>query len=172
MRSLAHASFVPQTIPAYSHDTEPFAARHSRRGREERRREFRAVVALGSPRTATGQREDHPRDRSVSQRVPPREIPLQHSVRAPYGDFWSVTVPIAGTAAAVPGSAWGTPGRYVYRYRSHNPKVGMLDWIIDPCAREFGVGKLSAFTLGYQPTVERGRKRKLADPGASRLDPL
>ena len=49
------------------------------------------------------------------------------------------------------GSAWGTAGRYVYRYRIVNPNVGSLDWIIDPFAREFGVGKLSAFTLGYQP---------------------
>ena len=31
--------------------------------------------------------------------------------------------------------------------------MGELDWIIDPYAREFGVGKLSAFTLGYQPYV-------------------
>jgi maltooligosyltrehalose trehalohydrolase len=87
------------------------------------------------------------------QAVPPREFPLVHSERAPYGDFWSATVPIAGTAPAVPGSAWGLPGRYVYRYAITNPNVGTLDWIIDPCAREFGVGKLSAFTLGYQPYV-------------------
>jgi len=38
----------------------------------------------------------------------------------------------------------------VYRYELHNPNEGVLDWIIDPFAREFGVGKLSAFTLGYQ----------------------
>jgi maltooligosyltrehalose trehalohydrolase len=87
------------------------------------------------------------------QDVPPREFALSHSVRAPYGDFWSGTLPIAGTAPAVPGSAWGSPGRYVYRYSIRNPNVGTLDWIIDPCAREFGVGKLSAFTLGYQPYV-------------------
>jgi maltooligosyltrehalose trehalohydrolase len=82
--------------------------------------------------------------------VPAREFPLTHSVRPPYGDFWSTTVPIAGTAPSAPGSAWGTPGRYVYRYTIVNPNVGILDWIIDPFAREFGVGKLSAFTLGYQ----------------------
>lgn len=82
--------------------------------------------------------------------VPPREFPLTHSVRPPYGDFWSTTVPIAGTAPSAPGAAWGTPGRYVYRYTIVNPNVGTLDWIIDPFAREFGVGKLSAFTLGYQ----------------------
>jgi hypothetical protein len=85
------------------------------------------------------------------QAVPAREFALTHSVRPPYGDFWSATVPIAGTAPAVAGSAWGTPGRYVYRYTIANPNAGTLDWIIDPFAREFGVGKQSAFTLGYQP---------------------
>ncbi len=85
------------------------------------------------------------------QNVPPREFPLSHTLRDPYGDFWSVTVPIAGTPPAVAGSAWGMPGRYVYRYTIVSPNVGTLDWIIDPFAREFGVGKLSAFTLGYQP---------------------
>ena len=83
----------------------------------------------------------------------PREFPLTHSVRPPYGDFWSGTVDIAGTSPAVTGSAWGTPGRYVYRFTIANPTVGKLDWIIDPFAREFGVGKQSAFTLGYQPYV-------------------
>jgi len=81
------------------------------------------------------------------QKIPPQEFPLTHSVRDPYGDFWSATVPIAGTPPLTQGSAWGTPGRYLYRYRIDNPNVGSLDWIIDPCAREFGVGKLSAFTL-------------------------
>lgn len=76
---------------------------------------------------------------------------MTHTVRAPYGDYWSVSVPIAGSPAPTAGSAWGTGGRYLYRYRIDNPNVGSLDWIIDPCAREFGVGKLSAFTLGYQP---------------------
>jgi hypothetical protein len=105
------------------------------------------------------------------QAIPPREFPLQHSERAPYGDFWSATVPIAGTAPEMPGSAWGSGGRYVYRYAIRNPNVGVLDWIIDPCAREFGVGKLSAFTLGYQPYVER-EGGKLEDAGACRFDPL
>jgi maltooligosyltrehalose trehalohydrolase len=89
-------------------------------------------------------------DDQFLQGVPPREFPLSHSVRAPYGDFWSGTVPIAGSAPAVPASAWGKTGRYVYRYTIANPRVGKLDWIVDPFAREFGVGKLSAFTLGYK----------------------
>ena len=35
------------------------------------------------------------------QGVPPREFPLTHSVRAPYGDFWSATVPIAATSPSI-----------------------------------------------------------------------
>ena len=65
-----------------------------------------------------------------------------------------------------PGSAWGTPGRYIYRYTIANPNVGTLDWIIDPCAREFGVGKLSAFTLGYQPYVVERRRGAVAHAAA------
>jgi maltooligosyltrehalose trehalohydrolase len=85
------------------------------------------------------------------QDIPPREFPLTHSVRPPHGDFWSATVPIAGTSPAVAGSSWGTQGRYLFRYQIDNPNVGTLDWVIDPFAREFGTGKMSAFTLGYQP---------------------
>lgn len=91
----------------------------------------------------------HERDQFLKA-VPPRAFPLTHSVRAPHGDFWSATVPIAGTPAAVAGSAWGTPGRYVYRYQVENPDAGTLDWVLDPFAREFGTGKMSAFTLGFQ----------------------
>jgi maltooligosyltrehalose trehalohydrolase len=87
------------------------------------------------------------------QSVPPREFALTHENRAPYGDFWSATIPIAGESPAITGSSWGMSGRYLYRYQVNNPNVGSLDWIIDPCAREFGPGKLSAFTLGYQPHI-------------------
>jgi maltooligosyltrehalose trehalohydrolase len=59
-------------------------------------------------------------------------------------------VPIAGTAPLTAASAWGSPGRYVYRYQIDNPNIGVLDWVVDPFAREFGVGRMSAFTLGYQ----------------------
>jgi 1,4-alpha-glucan branching enzyme len=103
------------------------------------------------------------------QSVPPREFPLTHAQRAPYGDYWSVTVPIAGTAPSVAGSAWGTPGRYVYRYTIVNPNVGTLDWIIDPYAREFGVGKMSAFTLGYQPYAWSAGEAQWRTPNLSDL---
>lgn len=85
------------------------------------------------------------------QAIPPREFAMTHSLRPPHGDFWSVAVPIAGTSPAVPGSAWGMPGRYLFRYQIDNPTLGRVDWVIDPFSREFGPGKLSAFTLGYHP---------------------
>lgn len=93
----------------------------------------------------------HEDDRFL-QNVPAREFPLAHANRPPYGDYWSASVPIAGTAAPA-GSAWGRPGTYLYRYCVTNPKVGVVDWILDPVSREFGSGKQSAFTLGFQPHV-------------------
>ena len=84
------------------------------------------------------------------QDVPPRVFPLDHSLLAPHGDFWSVRVP---RPTPTPGSAWGQLGRYVYRYRVTAPDGRVVDWVVDPFAREYGSGKLSAFTLGYQPYV-------------------
>jgi maltooligosyltrehalose trehalohydrolase len=87
------------------------------------------------------------------QRIPPRIFPLTHSREAPYGDFWSGTVDVVGTPPGEPGSAWGRSGpdeRYVYRYCVQRGDGSEIDWVVDPFAREFGVGKLAAFTLGYQ----------------------
>ena len=85
------------------------------------------------------------------QAIQPSAFELVHSVDPVFGDYWSVTVNIAATPSPHADSAWGQPGRYVYRYELRNPNEGVIDWIIDPFAREFGVGKLSAFTLGYEP---------------------
>lgn len=85
------------------------------------------------------------------QAIQPLAFELQHSSDPMYGDFWSVTVGLNSTHDAQPGSHFGKPGRYVYRYELHNPNVVVLDWIVDPYAREYAVGKLSSFTLGYTP---------------------
>ena len=85
------------------------------------------------------------------QTIQPLEFELSHSIDPVYGDYWSVDLDITGHPPPLPQSAWGSPGRYVYRYCLSNPNVSdPIDWIIDPFAREFGIGKLSAFTLGYQ----------------------
>jgi maltooligosyltrehalose trehalohydrolase len=106
--------------------------------------------------------QEHEDDQYL-QAFPPQEFNLTHSVIDPYGDSWSTTVPIAETPAPV-GSAWGRCGRYVYRYVIENSNVGRLDWIIDPFAREFGVGKLSAFTLGYTPHAWSAAKASWKTP--------
>jgi hypothetical protein len=55
----------------------------------------------------------HERDQYL-QAVAATEFAMTHEQRAPHGDYWSASVPIAG--ASPPGSHWGTPGRYLYRY--------------------------------------------------------
>lgn len=88
------------------------------------------------------------------QDIPALEFPLTHSVDADYGDHWSGRVDLAQVSLPHPASAWGTSGRYLYRYVVHPPGgAPPLDWVIDPFAREFGVGKLSAITLGYRDHV-------------------
>src|SRR4051812_26454226 len=71
----------------------------------------------------------HERDQ-FRQDVPPRQIAMQHEVRAPYGDYWSGTVQIAGTN--VPDTSWGQPGRYAYRYCVTNADGRTFDWVVDP----------------------------------------
>jgi 1,4-alpha-glucan branching enzyme len=91
----------------------------------------------------------HERDQFL-QRYPPVDVVLAHSVDPTYGDYWSASVDVAATPPPAPGSAWGSPGRYLYRYVVTDPNRGEIDWVIDPFAREFGTGKQSAVTLGYK----------------------
>jgi 1,4-alpha-glucan branching enzyme len=90
----------------------------------------------------------HEHDQFI-QAVPAFEFELTHSLDAIYGDYWSGQAVLAARAPATPGSAWGSGGTYVYRYEIRNPAAGNIDWIGDPFAREFGIGKLSAITLDY-----------------------
>jgi 1,4-alpha-glucan branching enzyme len=93
----------------------------------------------------------HEKDQFI-QDIQPLMFELNHSVDPDYGDYWSLTIDIGNTPKPTSKSAWGSPGKYVYRYCLENSNIKeMIDWIIDPYAREFGVGKLSAFTLGYEP---------------------
>lgn len=92
----------------------------------------------------------HERDQFI-QSIQPLAFELQHGIDADYGDYWSVKVDFNVVHDLQPGSHFSSPGRHVYRYELHNPNAGVLDWIIDPFAREYAVGKLSAFTLGYLP---------------------
>lgn len=89
------------------------------------------------------------------QEIQSIEFEMNHSPDPDYWDYWSAEVRIDADSKPHRKSSWGAPGRYIYRYMIENPNADSengrrIDWIIDPFAREFGVGKLSAFTLGYQ----------------------
>lgn len=89
-------------------------------------------------------------DDQFLQAIPPRRFAMAHSVDPVYGDYWQAEVEIAPTGGQPTGSAWGQPGRYVYRHELESPLLDHpLDWIVDPYAREYGIGRQSAFTLGY-----------------------
>lgn len=85
------------------------------------------------------------------QAVPAVEIPLQHSLVADYGDLWSGSADLTAPAGQPADSRWGSPGRYVYRLVVIDPNHGRIDWVIDPYARDFGVGKQSALVFGAEP---------------------
>jgi maltooligosyltrehalose trehalohydrolase len=84
------------------------------------------------------------------QSVPTVVIAQAHSADPTYGDYWSGQINLSQTAPPTAASAFGKPGLYVYRYVIHSPTRGDIDFIIDPFARESGVGELSAVTVGGQ----------------------
>ncbi len=85
------------------------------------------------------------------QDIPAKLFELECSTDPKYGEYWHGQVEIDTSGKPHKKSAWGKPGRYVYRYFLERRNKEPIDWIIDPYAREFGIGKLSAFTLGYEP---------------------
>ncbi|WP_017717339.1 alpha-amylase family glycosyl hydrolase [Kamptonema formosum] len=103
------------------------------------------------------------------QDIQPSEFDLADSIEEEYGDYWAVKVEINSRDKRHPKSAWGSPGRYVYRYCLNNPNNPEIDWIIDPFAREFGTGKLSAFTLGYQDYVWSDSEQVWKTPALNEL---
>ena len=91
-------------------------------------------------------------DDQFIEHVLPLDFELSHSTLPDYGDYWSATVTIdpADRPTGIT-SHWGEPGRYIYRYVVKSPNIeDPVDWVVDPYAREFGVGKLAAITTGYK----------------------
>jgi maltooligosyltrehalose trehalohydrolase len=88
------------------------------------------------------------------QGIPPLQFTLANTPNPafPGGDYWTVTVDttVPPPVALPPSSKWGTKGTYVYRYVTTPPGKAPIDFIIDPYAREYGVGDLSAITVGFQ----------------------
>lgn len=76
-----------------------------------------------------------------------------HSMDPIYGDYWSGMLDLMTQPVPANSKAWGTVGRYVYRYVVTSPARGVIDFIIDPYAREVGIGRLSAITVGSTPYV-------------------
>ncbi|MGH3915425.1 MAG: alpha-amylase family glycosyl hydrolase, partial [Pseudonocardiaceae bacterium] len=83
------------------------------------------------------------------QDVPPLTVVLQHGIHDTYGDRWSTAVDLDPPPESA-GPSWGRDGRYVYRLCVSRGN-DVLDWVIDPFARDFGVGKLSAVVVGASP---------------------
>jgi 1,4-alpha-glucan branching enzyme len=93
------------------------------------------------------------------QEINPHEFQLEYIGNDTYyGAYWAAyNVDIRKHNKLHKDSKWGEPGKYVYRYCLKNlnyaqehPEQPEIDWIIDPFAREFGVGKQSAITLEYK----------------------
>ncbi len=78
------------------------------------------------------------------QDVPAKTFEMECSIDPNYGEYWHGQVEIDASEKPHKKSAWGKPGRYVYRYFLERRNNEPIDWIIDPYAREFGIGKLSA----------------------------
>ncbi len=90
-------------------------------------------------------------DDQFLQQIPAKRFELSHSLLPIYGDFWSTEIHIEIADRTIPTSVWGSEGRYVYRYELQSPLLTVpLDWIVDPFSREAGIGRQSAFTLGYK----------------------
>ncbi|WP_321404471.1 alpha-amylase family glycosyl hydrolase [Maridesulfovibrio sp.] len=94
----------------------------------------------------------HERDQFI-QDVQPVAYSLNHLSDHPtYGAYWAGEVNIDSIQRPSHSRGWGKPGRYVYRYEvSNKERMQAVDWVIDPFAREYGIGKMSVFTLDYEP---------------------
>ncbi|HII06693.1 MAG TPA: alpha-amylase [Methanotrichaceae archaeon] len=92
----------------------------------------------------------HEKDQFI-QDIQPMKFEMNQSDDPDYGEYWSIEVEIdPDSGDRHPDSHWGDDGRYVYRYCLECPRLqDPIDWIIDPFAREYGIGKLSAITKGY-----------------------
>ena len=80
---------------------------------------------------------------------------VQGEIHSEYGAYWHGSVDIGNTPSPPHSNKWGAEGRYLYRYEVRGPVDGsgnrkIIDWVADPYSREYGSGRMSAFTLGYQ----------------------
>jgi 1,4-alpha-glucan branching enzyme len=76
--------------------------------------------------------------------VPPRDFPLSFDPDHPLG-LWSATVNVPSQPAGA--GHFGSPGRYLYRYRLLRQQNVVTSFFTDPFAREAGPATLAAFRL-------------------------
>ena len=100
------------------------------------------------------------------QAIPAQSFPLTSTTIAPWGDAWSTTLPLTDPL-------FSRTGQYVYRYKVTRtlPDGSVLqrDFLSDPFAREYGVGKLSSFSLGYVPHAWSAAEASWRTPDQSKL---
>jgi maltooligosyltrehalose trehalohydrolase len=103
-------------------------------------------------------------DDQFIQSVQPVVLAQTHSMDTTYGNYWSGAVDLSKQPAMPNANAWGRKGRYVYRYLVTSPTRGAIDFIIDPFAREAGIGRLSAITIGGTPYAFSGNESAWKTP--------
>jgi 1,4-alpha-glucan branching enzyme len=85
---------------------------------------------------------------AMLQTIAPVTVPLAYSLDPTYGEYWSGTVTLSAVAAPA-GSTWGASGTYLYWYQVVLTSGLVVDYLIDPFAREYGFADSSAITVGY-----------------------
>ena len=87
------------------------------------------------------------------QKIQPRLFELSYAPDDTDRDYWSTEITIDPADKPDSDSAWGKPGRYVYRFVLRNPDVHQdIDWIIDPFAANSEWGSSQPSPWGINPT--------------------
>jgi 1,4-alpha-glucan branching enzyme len=94
-------------------------------------------------------RAKHEKDLLIDH-IRPVEVPLVHSIDATHGDYWSGSIDIPAVAKPSLDSAWGAAGTYAYWYVVRDRAGRCADYVVDPFAREFSLGRISAITVGFK----------------------
>lgn len=84
------------------------------------------------------------------QDIKPVQIEMQqkpHQHLNEYGFFWYAKVDLSKTDGNN-STHWGTPGKYLYRFAVESSLGKLVDWVVDPFARDYEMGKQSSFSIG------------------------
>ncbi|MDY7024583.1 MAG: alpha-amylase family glycosyl hydrolase, partial [Cyanobacteriota bacterium] len=85
-------------------------------------------------------------------------------------EYWSTQVDLSKFPKMHSNSSWGKKGKYLYRYCLKHPDLSEdIDWIIDPFAKEFCIGKMSAFIIGEKEYKWSKNEQKWKTPSLNDL---